>query len=235
MRCKLICNVVETIIMIIRRYSWFVILLLFSASAIYIIKLTDFRPWGSAEKYEEINSIIVNLSYSYIAATIFHIVMIICPGIRRRKIMRRKIESYLLRMESAIKLCITHIHLYSLDSRDYKVLPKEEFIEKFSKKDLTPPCGYLKILEQMALKISLLVELLLNIQEYLSDEEIEKLMIVKDSLFLTQTICPTFYIENDDGSQCEIPDSNQKEMAESIYNIYELINDLVCKQLKHRC
>ena len=121
---------------------------------------------------------------------------------------------------------MTHICLYSLDSKDYKILPKEEFLVKFSKKDLNSPCDYLNLLKHTRTEINLLIESLLTIQEYLSDKEINKLMTIKDSLFLTEEINPKDYIVNNDGSPLELPNSNQKEMAESIYCIYELINKL---------
>lgn len=208
----------------IRCLGWF--LSACSIACIYIINFTECRPLGTVVKYEEVNNVIVNLSYSYLAATIFHLVMIVWPGLRRKKIMRNKINCYFSRMKSAITICITHIHLYSLDFKDYKILPKEEFLVEFSSKNLNPPCDYWNLLKHARIEISLLIEFLLAIQEYLSDEEINKLMSIKDSLFLTEEIHPKDYIVNGDGSPLELPNSNQKEMAERVYCIYELINKL---------
>ena len=217
-------NMANVIFLIMRCLGWF--LSICSIICIYIINFTEWRPLGTADKYEEVNNVIVNLSYSYLAATIFHIVMIVLPELRRKKIMRNKIRSYFSRMKSAIKISITHIHLYSLELKDYKILPKEEFLVKFCSKNLNPPCDYLDLLKQARTKINLLIESLLTIQEYLSDKEINKLMKIKDSLFLTEEIYPKDYIINADGLPLELPNNNQKEMAESIYCIYELINKL---------
>ena len=152
----------NAIFLIIRCLGWF--LSACSIVCIYIINFTEWRPLGTADKYEEVNDVIVNLSYSYLAATIFHIVMIVLPELRRKKIMRNKIRSYFSRMKSAIKISITHIHLYSLKLKDYRILPKEEFLVKFSKKDLNSPCDYLNLLKHTRTEINLLIESLLTIQ-----------------------------------------------------------------------
>ena len=53
------------------------ILSLLAIASICIIKLTEWRPLGEALRHQEINEIIVNISYSYIAAVFF----LYCSGL----------------------------------------------------------------------------------------------------------------------------------------------------------
>ena len=193
---------------------------LFSMVAIFVIQLTGWRPFGFAERADEINSIIVNLSYSYLAAVIFYIIVNYLPQIHRHKIMRHMIKSYLIRMKNTMQRCIKGINLYSLKQNE-KFPSKEHFIKQFGEKDLAPPCDYLNILERNRLEINLLMDFLLTVQEFLSDNEVRMLLKLKDSMFLTQPLRPKDYVEGDNGEKCEIPGSNQIEMAESIYDVYE--------------
>ena len=117
---------------------------LFSMVAIFVIQLTGWRPFGFAERADEINSIIVNLSYSYLAAVIFYIIVNYLPQIHRHKIMRHMIKSYLIRMKNTMQRCIKGINLYSLKQNE-KFPSKEHFIKQFGEKDLAPPCDYLNI------------------------------------------------------------------------------------------
>ena len=52
------------------------------------------------------------------------------------------------------------------------------------------------------------------------------MLIIKDSLFLTQSIRPIDYIETEHGERIECPENNQEEIAKSIYDIYELIQQI---------
>ena len=68
------------------------IVALCSISAIVTIQLTEWRPLGSANRHEAINEIILNLSYSYLAAIFFHIAMVYIPGQYRKRILRRQVS-----------------------------------------------------------------------------------------------------------------------------------------------
>ena len=201
------------------------ILSLLAIASICIIKLTEWRPLGEALRYQEINEIIVNISYSYIAATIFYFVMDYLPNLHRKKIMRRKIKSYLVQMKVSILQCIKDINLYNF-IQPSQILSRKDFIKQFSSKDLTLPCDYLSILQRNKIELNLLVDFLLTIQNFLSDKEFYNLLIIKDSLFLTQSIRPIDYIETEHGERIECPENNQEEIAKSIYDIYELIQQI---------
>ena len=69
------------------------IVALCSIFAIVTIQLTEWRSLGSASRHEAINEIILNLSYSYLAAIFFHIAMVYIPGQYRKRILRRQISN----------------------------------------------------------------------------------------------------------------------------------------------
>ena len=78
----------------------------------------------------------------------------------------------------------------------------------------------LELLESSRAQIKIFVESALFFQEYLSEKELDNLLKIKESLFLREPIRPIEYI--DDEQRTEIP-NNQRDMAKSIYDIYELI------------
>ena len=71
-------------------------------------------------------------------------------------------------------------------------------------------------------KINFLIEIILGMQEHLSDDEVNKLLLIRDMSFLAKPICPRDLIEDDNGNILETPSNNQYEIADSIYTIYNL-------------
>ena len=117
------------------------------------------------------------------------------------------------------------IYAFRLDDK-IAVPTKEEFVKNFSEMKLTQNSLYLTTINRIRSEIKLKVERILVIQDYLSDKELDVLLSINDSLFLTEDIRPTEYINDGDCEQ-EIPGSNQKEIGKSIYRINELINSIV--------
>ena len=189
---------------------------------IYIIQLTEWRPLGVAPKCNEINELILNLSYSYLAAMIFHIIMVVIPNVRRRKIMRRKIDYYLHKVKELIMQCVTNLHMYDLDEARKNNITKEQFVREFTDLDLYKYKVYWDILIKNREKINFLIEIVLGMQEHLSDDEVNKLLLIRDMSFLAKPICPRDLIEDDNGNILETPSNNQYEIADSIYTIYNL-------------
>lgn len=195
----------------------------FSLFAIYIIKFTEYRPFGTCEHYEETNEIIVNLSYSYLAAILFHIVMVYIPSLQREKLMKSKTDFYFAQITAHIEQCVSSINLYDFSSNDNQILPKKKFIEVFKEVNFTSECFYLSILKNNRTKINSKIDFLFSFQDVLSSKELDLLYNLRETLFLSQQIIPKDYIENDYGEKIEIPYNNQNDMAISIYHTYELI------------
>lgn len=198
-------------------------LFLCSVASIYVIKLTEWRFNIFINKYDEINDIILNLSYSYIAAMTFHLVINVFPGKHREKIMRRKVNAYMRIIRSSIHSCIMSIFLFCFDDKEPS---KDEFIKRFGEQELSPNDIRLTVINSKRSVIMMKVEQILVVQDYLTDKELEVLLSIKDSLFLTKDIRPTEYIKDGNIKQ-KIPGSNQREIGESIYRIYELIRSIV--------
>lgn len=198
------------------------IVALCSIFAIVTIQLTEWRPLGSANRHEAINEIILNLSYSYLAAIFFHIVMVYIPGLYRKRILRRQIECAFTEIKICIGQCIRGVYMYDLRTISQSPVSRRRFVKEFCKRNLATPCDYLDLLNQNAIKISTQIGFLLTLMEYLTDQELNILMTTKASAFLTEPIRPTDYIVDEYDVKYEIPNSNQARIGKSIHDIYKL-------------
>lgn len=182
---------------------------------------------GECKALEGIIAIVVNLLCSYFAACIFYILLSLLPEAHKEAVMRPKVNSYRNQIMFSILRCINAMHPYEFKPSTEPHKTKEDFIKEFSKENLgkdEPKTldTYLGVLQLNREKIRLLVDSLLLIREYLSVDEIKILYQIKDSLFLSESIRLIEYVEIDE-QPVELPDSNQHEIGESIYNIYEQI------------
>lgn len=196
---------------------------LIAIASIGILQLTEWRPLGEAIRHKEINEIILNLSYSYLAAYIFYIVMNWLPSLKRRTIIKSYLKYHKSRIRELMTICINIQHPFSSLGREKKPYigykaqqSREEFLKEFYEKELT----HLKLLESSRVQIKTLVDSALFFQEFLSEKELDNLLIIKNSPFLKESVRPIEY--TDDEYRTEIP-NNQRKMARSIYDIYELI------------
>ena len=202
------------------------IVALCSIFAIVTIQLTEWRPLGSASRHEAINEIILSLSYSYLAAIFFHIVMVYIPGQYRKRILRRQIECAFAEIKICIGQCIGGVYMYDLRTISQSPVSRRRFVREFCEKDLTHPCDYLDLLNQNAIKISTQIGFLLTLMEYLTDQELKILMTTKASAFLTEPIRPIDYIVDDHGVKHILPNSNQERIGKSIHDIYKLYKQI---------
>lgn len=194
-----------------------------SIASIVIIQLTEWRPFVVANRCEAINAIILNLSYSYLAAIFFHVVMVFVPGLYRKRIIRRQITCDFAEISIYIKQCIRGVYMYDLNHSKTALISRKKFVQEFCEKDLTTTCDYLTLLNRNISKISTKVDFLLGFKDELTDSEINILLTIKGSAFLTELIRPKDYIEDEHGNIHQIPNSNQREIATSIYYIYKLL------------
>lgn len=192
-------------------------------ASIGILQLTDWRPLGEAVRYEEINEIILNLSYSYLAAYIFYIVVDWLPSLKRKSIIKSYTKYHISKIREHISICTNIQYRFAYLGQETKPYigykpykPREVFVREFGGKELHS----LELLESSRAQIKIFVESALFFQEYLSEKELDNLLKIKESLFLREPIRPIEYI--DDEQRTEIP-NNQRDMAKSIYDIYELI------------
>lgn len=112
--------------------------------------------------------------------------------------------------------------MYDFRTISQNSVSRRRFVREFCEKDLTPPCDYLDLLNQNAIKISTQIGFLLTLKEYLRDQELNILMTTKASAFLTEPIRPIDYIVDDHGVKHILPNSNQERIGKSIHDIYKL-------------
>lgn len=202
------------------------IVLLCSIFAIIIIQLTEWRPFGSSNRHEAINEILLNLSYSYLAAMLFHIVMVYIPGLQRKIIFRRQIECAFAEIRICIGQCVSGVYMYDLRTISQSSVSRRRFVKEFCEKNLTSPCDYLDLLNKNVIKISSQIGFLITLKEYLTDKELNILLKTKASVLLTEPLRPTDYIVDEHGVKHELPNSNQARMGKSIHEIYKLYKQL---------
>lgn len=182
---------------------------------------------GDCRLLEGIIAIAVNLLCSYFAACVFYILLSLLPEAHKEAVMRPKVNNYRDQIKSSILRSINAMHPYEFKPSTEPYKTREDFIEEFSKENIGKDDQktldtYLGVLQLNREKIRLLVDSLLLIREYLSVDEIKILYQIKDSLFLSESIRLIEYV-NIDGQPVELPNSNQREIGESIYSIYEQI------------
>lgn len=182
---------------------------------------------GDCKSLEGLIAIAVNLLCSYFAACVFYILLNLFPEAHKEAVMRPKVYDYRNQIMYSILHCINAMHPYEFKPSTEPHKTREDFIKEFSKENLgkdEPKTldTYLGVLQLNREKIRLLVDSLLLIREYLSVDEIKILYQIKDSSFLSESIRLIEYVEID-GQPVELPNSNQREIGESIYNIYEQI------------
>lgn len=172
-------------------------------------------------------TIVVNLLCSYFAACVFYILLSLIPEAHKKAVMRPKVDGYRNQIMYSILRCINAMHPYEFKPSTEPHKTREDFVKEFCKENIGKDDQktldtYLGVLQLNREKIRLLIDSLLLIREYLSVDEINILYQIKDSLFLSESIHLIEYVDID-GQPVELPDSNQCEIGESIYNIYEQI------------
>lgn len=174
-------------------------------------------------------TIIKNVSYSIIAAVIFYIIIDYIPFVRKKKIMRAFIDMEFSKLYGHINQCVNGIiSPFSFNPKTYK--DKEDYVNDFYSVDLeekgfiSPLQTRKSYLESHKGKIIECSTSILNYREFLSEKELDCLTFIRSSAFLTQILSPRNF---------DLPDelidtypNNQREIGESIYEIYELIKDI---------
>lgn len=183
----------------------------------------------SADNYSDI---LENIAYSYIAAVVFYVVIDYMPSFRRKKIMCIQIKSHMSILNEHIRLCKNTVYnTFDFNSKEYK--NSKEYADDFDELDLTEKWGLdsnslqtrkLYLESQKSVILENIVSLL-NYHDFLSDEQLKNLIKIRNSVFLIQPIFEKkYYFEKE---QIDLYPNNQKEIGESIYEIDELIKEII--------
>lgn len=170
-----------------------------------------------------------NVSYSIIAAFVFYIVIDYIPFARKKKIMRVLIDAQFSNLYEHIYHCVNGIiSPFAFNPKkytdkddftnDFYGIDLEENVEIFSSKNRK------SYLESNKEHIKNIIEKLLDLHPYLSYKELDNISHIINSSFIKKPILPR---------KIDLPEeyidsypNNQKEIGESIYEIYELIKEI---------
>ena len=98
-------------------------------------------PCHSCKNAQAVNNIILSLSYSYIAAAIFHYFVNIIPYKKRKKSISPFLMTQLWSIKENLRLCKNEVFPMNLEYKKYK---KDDFCELFSKTNLHENCYWSK-------------------------------------------------------------------------------------------
>lgn len=193
--------------------------------AILTIKLNLFWHIGVSEKAEGINEIILNLSYSVLAAVIFYIFIDVLPFYAKKKKVRQILLTMIKGLRSDIEKAKNAIYLPPFTGL---ARTQNEFISDFENKDMMDAyClgiyGFKNLKEffdHNKGQIRSTIHGLLGYSEFLTDKEIKTLADINSSKYIND-----YFFIRDFENLANNPDlyDNQKEVGASIYQIYELI------------
>lgn len=196
---------------------------LFFSGLIVVVKFTNYRI-GVSEKANEINEVLVNLSYSYLAAVLFYWVTDRIPNCYKKNKIKMRLKSKFNRIKEDIRRSKEVITPFNLQQD--KELSQIEFIEQFMQKDLEDKCYFSKstriieYLESLKKDIIFNIEYLLTYNGYLTLEQYTLLLEILDNPYLIQRIIPKIDVDKEYQSAWN---DNQKEMGLSLYALYEKV------------
>lgn len=173
-------------------------------------------PIGASENYERINTVMLNLSYSYMAGLIFYLFTSTLPHLVRSKkyepIIREKEANIYGRLIGCAKAA------YSPNEDDV-AYDKDTLVAKFENHMMSEPCYYQiyslnKYLQLQRSNITEVINGLLVYADYIQPDELEMLEQIKDSQFFSQ-ISVFQWAEMDTSEQ-------RKKTGELLYDLIQL-------------
>lgn len=204
------------------------VILLSSVVCIFIIELTDLRPFGEAYNADGINRMLLTLSYSYTSAYLFYFLHDWLPMLYRRRISQNYVEREMRRLKELLRLCSFLLYpFFSISETD---LSKEKFMETAGRKDLNNKSfvGSKTIIEQLNIYkkeiIDISESLMSSYNSSMSDKQIKFVDELLSSCFIANNISPINF---------DLPDeyindypSNQWDVCESIYDNYKKVQSI---------
>ena len=194
-----------------------------AGSIIYFVKFTDCRI-GVSYDADKINEVLVNLSYSYLAAVFFYWVADRIPYHYKRAKIRMKLRRKFNIIKEDIRRSKEVVAPFNM--LQDKELNKEEFIEQFMQRDLEDKCYFSKTariidhLEFLKKDIMFNIEYLLTYNEYLNLKQYTLLLELLDYSYLSQRIIPKIDVDKEFQTAWN---DNQKEIGLSLYALYEKV------------
>lgn len=207
------------VIFLLLHKLWIVVAILSIYVIINIGLLPDTYRCTIDNKAKEINAILLTLSYSFLASTLFYILNVWMPDYYSRKINKKLISKLKQSIKNSLNDVVLKVN--PLDMNDFK---EEKFIEKFIDMDLSVPypIGEQYSIKNFIVRKMKVVDSCCNIllQKYsaqLSCEEIDFLLNALSSFALSNSlIIKDFNISEENDAS-----NNQREYGESLLDLYQ--------------
>lgn len=198
---------------------WIIVSILAVCIIINIELLSDTYRFAVDSKATEINSILLTLSYSFLASSLFYVLNVWMPDYYSRKITKELMS----KLKQSIKNNLSDVvrKVNPLDMNDFK---EEKFVDNFIGMDLSLPYPVGEqysikdfIVRKMKVVDSCCNTLLQKYSAQLSSEEVEFLLKALSSFALrTPLVIRDFNISEENDVS-----NNQREYGESLLDLYQ--------------
>lgn len=178
-------------------------------------------PCSNEQAADTWNKIILTLSYSYISAVIFHVIVNYLPYKVKQKTMAPYIQRKMKQLKDLLhqaKLSVISPFDFSCEESKYN---RESYIELFSQANLTEGTFFdtskkkTTYLQEIRENVDYTIDQLLAYRDLLTDEQLSFINRIAKSPFITQKL----YANDEEGCPGEY--KNQKEIGECIFDIYD--------------
>lgn len=173
-------------------------------------------------------SVLLNISCSIFAASVFNFVLIYIPHKMRKKTLEKLIIKDFLRLHECARLCkLSIVSPYKADETKWD--NKEEYANQFCKTDLYEKwsdfsgCSYNKLerIEKLCVNMKDIIDHLMFYQDFLSYNQFATLIKILECPIMCSKIKPIDF-NIPEQYRCNKYD-NQKEIGESIYDLYNIL------------
>lgn len=197
--------------------------LIFAILSIYVIinieLLPDTYRYTIDNKAKEINAILLTLSYSFLASSLFYVLNVWMPDYYSRKITKELMSKLKQSIKNNLRDVVRKVN--PLDMNDFK---EDEFVNTFVRLDLSVPYPVGKqystkdfIIRKMKVVDSCCNALLQKYSAQLSSEEVEFLLKTLSSFALRNPLI----IRDFNISEENDVSNNQREYGESLLDLYQ--------------
>ena len=197
--------------------------LIFAILSIYVIinieLLPDTYRYTIDNKAKEINAILLTLSYSFLASSLFYVLNVWMPDYYSRKIAKELMSKLKQSIKNNLRDVVRKVN--PLDMNDFK---EDEFVNTFVRLDLSVPYPVGKqnstkdfIIRKMKVVDSCCNALLQKYSAQLSSEEVEFLLKTLSSFALRNPLI----IRDFNISEENDVSNNQREYGESLLDLYQ--------------
>lgn len=203
---------------LIWNWGWMIIAV---AALLFIIVVETFHLCEHSVKDIQVWHILLSLSYSYVAASVFHLIVVYLPHRRRKKYVSLYFKAKLFSISDKLRICKDTVLSPSCMR---KQMSKEEFVQIFSEANLHEKSfidkriSKLQVLKVLRQKIIDDVTDIYAYIDYLDKEELSLLTEVLNSEFIRNGIdaLPDVEVQDRIGYTC-----NQREIGKCIYELNE--------------